>query len=59
MGFSETLLDSPVPDIKVSTLTPSKYKPAVPKRTYTNKVRSKINDFAEWILKLPTYEYSS
>src|SRR5688572_12091360 len=49
------LLDAPVPDIKVPTLVPSKYTP--PSNTWKsrlteakNKVRVKLNTFADWLI---------
>src|SRR5688572_25285125 len=49
------LLDAPVPDIKVPTLVPGKYTP--PSNTWksrlieaNNKVRSKLNTFADWLI---------
>ena len=53
------LLDAPVPDIKVPTLVPGKYTP--PSNTWKsrfnnvlteakNKVRSKLNTFADWLI---------
>ena len=44
-----SLLDSPVPDIRVPILTPRKYvSPAIPE--LKTKVRSNINSFADWLI---------
>ena len=58
-GHESNLLDAPVPDIKVPTLVPGKYTP--PSNTWKsrfnnvlteakNKVRSKLNAFADWLV---------
>ena len=58
-GLESNLLDAPIPDIKVPTLTPGKYTP--PSNTWKssfsnvlkevkNKVRSKLNTFSDWLI---------
>src|ERR1043165_9488794 len=62
-GLESNLLDAPIPDIKVPTLTPGKYTP--PSNTWTSsfsnvlkevkhKVRSKLNSFANWLVNFVT-----
>src|SRR5678816_3568364 len=54
-GHESNPLDAPVPDIKVPTLVPGKYTPS--SNTWKshlteakNKVRSKLNTFADWLI---------
>ena len=55
-GRESNPLDAPVPDIKVPTLVPDKYTPPWKSRfndvltQAKNKVRSKINSFADWLV---------
>src|SRR5688572_7004230 len=56
IGRESNPLDAPVPDIKVPTLVPDKYTPPWKSRfndvltEAKNKVRSKLNSFADWLV---------
>src|SRR5271169_916939 len=49
-GANESILDSPVPDIQVPTLSPSPYVPTSLVRKIYDKTKAEINTFANWIL---------
>src|SRR5271169_4566885 len=49
-GANESILDSPVPDIKVPTLSPSSYVPTSLVRKIYDKTKAEINIIANWIL---------
>src|SRR5271169_5740138 len=47
---NDNIIDAPVPDIKVPTLSPSSYVPTSVFRKICDKTKAEINTFANWIL---------